>query len=115
MTGRLEKLFLERGMRLSEQRRIILNVLDVLTEHPCAEEIHQVVEFRDATIETRLREAAGRLGYRLLHYRLKIFGAPEATVDGSAPPEAPRVRPRNVQLTTLLAPRGSIRAIPRRF
>lgn len=139
MTERLEQLRLERGMRLSEQRRVILNVLgrvpvtrapihhrhpvsseptislatvyralnsladagilarvefrngktrhdessDGHHEHPVDVETGKVLEFHNATIETRLRKAVGRLGYRLLQYRLEIFGASEATADGS--------------------------------
>jgi Fur family ferric uptake transcriptional regulator len=136
MTGRLERICMEHGMRMSERRRIILQVLDQATDHPCAEEVHRrvtrvepnismatvyrtlnmlaeagilsrvelgdgkaryeeagdghhehlidletgkVLEFRDAAIEALLREAAERLGYRLLQYRLEIFAAPEPT------------------------------------
>ncbi|HWB50387.1 MAG TPA: Fur family transcriptional regulator [Stellaceae bacterium] len=146
MTGRLERICLEHGMRMSGQRRAILDILDKANDHPCAEEVHQrvvhveptislatvyrtlnilaqigilsrvelgdgkahyeeageghhehlidvetgkVVEFCDPTIEALLREAAGRLGYRLLQYRLEVFGeaagAPRANLRPASP------------------------------
>lgn len=143
MTTRLEQACLERGLRMSEQRRIILQVIDQANDHPCAEEVHrrvirveptismatvyrtlnilaeagiisrvelgdgkthyedagdgrhehlvdvesgQVLEFRDHAIEALLREAAGRLGYRLLQYRLEVFATAEARVSSSEEP-----------------------------
>ena len=38
---RLEELCRERGLRLTEQRRIVLEVLDAATDHPCTFEIHR--------------------------------------------------------------------------
>lgn len=38
---RLEDLCRERGVRLTEQRRIVLEVLEVATDHPCTFEIHR--------------------------------------------------------------------------
>ncbi len=132
MEGRLERLCLERGIRVSEQRRLILQVLEGVEGHPSAEEVHrrvsaidsyvslatvyrtlnvladvgllsrlqfgdgrahyeeadrghhehlidvdtgQVLEFCDDDIETVLKRAAVRLGYRLVEYRLEVFGA----------------------------------------
>ncbi len=40
MTSRLEQHCLDRGLRLSGRRRVVLRVLDEATDHPCAEEIH---------------------------------------------------------------------------
>ncbi|HEY0185054.1 MAG TPA: Fur family transcriptional regulator [Rhodopila sp.] len=138
MSGRLEQLCQQRGIRISEQRRAILHVLDTETGHPSAEDVHQrvavldsrislatvyrmlnilsdagllsrvefgdgrahyeqagdghhehlvdvetgqVVEFCDNAIESLLREAAKRLGYRLLQYKLELFAASETTAD----------------------------------
>lgn len=38
---RLEKLCRERGVRLTDQRRIVLEVLESATDHPCTFEIHR--------------------------------------------------------------------------
>lgn len=38
---RLEDLCRERGLKLTEQRRIVLEVLDAATDHPCTFEIHR--------------------------------------------------------------------------
>ena len=37
----LEELCRERGVRLTEQRRIVLEVLETATDHPCTFEIHR--------------------------------------------------------------------------
>ena len=47
MTGRLEQVCQERGMRMSGQRRVILRVLDKARDHPCAEEIHRRARLTD--------------------------------------------------------------------
>jgi Fur family ferric uptake transcriptional regulator len=38
---RLEKLCIEKGMRMTEQRRVIARVLSVAQDHPDVEEIHR--------------------------------------------------------------------------
>ena len=38
---RLEKLCIDKGMRMTEQRRIIARVLSVATDHPDVEELHR--------------------------------------------------------------------------
>lgn len=38
---RLDELCRERGLRLTEQRRIVLEVLEAATDHPCTFEIHR--------------------------------------------------------------------------
>jgi Fur family ferric uptake transcriptional regulator len=38
---RLEKLCVEKGMRMTEQRRVIARVLSVASDHPDVEEIHR--------------------------------------------------------------------------
>ncbi len=138
MSNRLEQLCQQHGIRISEQRRAILHVLDTVTGHPSAEDVHQrvttldsrislatvyrtlnilsdtgllnrvefgdgrahyeqvgdghhehlvdvetgqVVEFCDNAIEALLCEAAKRLGYRLLQYKLELFAASATTAD----------------------------------
>ncbi len=126
----LEALCRDRGMRLTSQRRIVLDVLDAATDHPCTQEIHrraakdhpigmatvyralnrlvaaglvtrhvfrdgkaryersgraphphlidtgtgEIIEVSDAGLSRLLEAEASRLGYRLLRYRLRIFG-----------------------------------------
>ena len=38
---RLEKLCIEKGMRMTEQRRVIARVLSLASDHPDVEELHQ--------------------------------------------------------------------------
>lgn len=40
----LETLFVERGLRLTEHRRIVLEVLEAAEDHPCVREIHRRAE-----------------------------------------------------------------------
>ena len=47
---RLEKLCIEKGMRMTEQRRVIARVLSVAEDHPDVEEIHR----RAAEIDNRI-------------------------------------------------------------
>jgi Fur family ferric uptake transcriptional regulator len=131
----LESLCVQRGLRLTEHRRIVVEILEAATDHPCVREIHrraardhrigvatvyrtlnrlaaaglvtrhvfhdgqsgskgaryertrpgphhhlidvatgQVVEVDDAALTRLVEEAARRLGYRLVDYRLKLFG-----------------------------------------
>ncbi len=128
--GPLDELCRERGVRLTEQRRIVLEVLEAATDHPCTFEIHrrasvgrkigvatvyralnslttagivtrhvfrdgkaryertgsaphphlidtgtgEIVEVDDDGLRELLEREALRLGYRLVEYRLKIFG-----------------------------------------
>ncbi len=142
MIGRLQRICQQRGIRMSEQRRVILQVLDTATDHPTAEEVHQrvaltgprislatiyrtlniladagllsrvelgdgkahyeeasdehhehlidvetgkVVEFRNDALTALLREAVERLGYRLVQYRLELFGVPEQANESDPP------------------------------
>ncbi len=50
MTNRLEQLCLERGLRMSGKRRIILQVLDETRDHPSVEEIYRRVTEHDRRI-----------------------------------------------------------------
>lgn len=47
---RIEKLCLEKGMRMTEQRRVIARVLSVSEDHPDVEEVHR----RSAEIDPRI-------------------------------------------------------------
>ncbi len=128
---RLDELCRERGLRLTEQRRIVLEVLEAATDHPCTFEIHrrasverrigvatvyralnslataglvtrhvfrdgkaryertggaphphlidvatgEIVEVGDDGVLARLiEEEARRMGFRLVEFRLKLFG-----------------------------------------
>jgi Fur family ferric uptake transcriptional regulator len=129
---RLEQLCHERGLKLTIQRRIVLEVLEAATDHPCAYEIHRrttrerrigvatvyralnsltaaglvtrhvfkdgkaryervgraphphlidvdsgvIYEVDDDGLVSLIEEEARRMGYRLVDYRLKIFGTP---------------------------------------
>ena len=63
---RLEKLCVEKGMRMTEQRRVIARVLSVAEDHPDVEEIHRRASEIDSNISIatvyrtmRLFEEAG--------------------------------------------------------
>lgn len=47
---RLERLCVEKGMRMTEQRRVIARVLSIATDHPDVEEIHR----RASEIDSRI-------------------------------------------------------------
>lgn len=127
----LEELCRERGLRLTEQRRVVLEVLDAATDHPCTFEIHrrasvgrrigvatvyralnslataglvtrhvfrdgkaryertgsaphphlidvasgEIVEVDDdGSLARLIEEEAERMGFRLVEFRLKLFG-----------------------------------------
>ena len=126
----LESLCTERGLRLTEHRRIVLEVLEAATDHPCAREIHRraadghrigiatvyrtlnslaqlgmvtrevfpdgkahyeragrpshphlidldsgaIVEVDDDSLAAAVEAMAHRLGYRLVEYRLRLYG-----------------------------------------
>ena len=130
MTSQLERLCVERGLKMTDQRRVIARVLSESSDHPDVEQVHnratkvdprisiatvyrtvklfeeanildrhdfgdgraryeevpeehhdhlidvnsgEVIEFRDQEIERLQREAAARLGYRLVGHRLELF------------------------------------------
>ena len=131
----LEQLCRERGIKLTGQRRLVLDVLDAAADHPCAHEIHrrvvgqdrkigvatvyrvlnklaaagivtrytfrdgkaryermgraphphlidvatgEIIEVDDARLTLLIEEEARRRGYKLLDYRLKLFGEEKA-------------------------------------
>ena len=41
MSDRIEKLCMEKGMRMTEQRRVIARVLSTSSDHPDVEELHR--------------------------------------------------------------------------
>ena len=130
MTSQLERLCVERGLKMTDQRRVIAQVLSESSDHPDVEQVHhratsvdprisiatvyrtvklfeeanildrhdfgdgraryeevpeehhdhlidvnsgEVIEFCDEEIERLQREAAARLGYRLVGHRLELF------------------------------------------
>lgn len=60
----LESLCVERGLRLTEHRRIVLEVLEASTDHPCVREIH-----RRATVGHRIGIATV---YRTLNCLVRV-------------------------------------------
>lgn len=66
MPDRIEKLCIEKGLRMTEQRRIIARVLSMADDHPDAEELHRRASAEDSRISlatvyrtVRLFEDAG--------------------------------------------------------
>ena len=66
MPDRIEKLCVEKGLRMTEQRRIIARILSQAEDHPDAEELHRRASEVDARISlatvyrtVRLFEEAG--------------------------------------------------------
>jgi len=74
VSDRIEKLCLEKNLRMTEQRRVIARVLSVATDHPDVEELHRRAHAVDPHISiatvyrtVRLFEEAGiidRLDFR---------------------------------------------------
>ena len=50
MTSRIEKLCLEKGLKMTEQRRVIAQILSEATDHPDVEELYQRAAGVDARI-----------------------------------------------------------------
>jgi Fur family ferric uptake transcriptional regulator len=50
MPDRIEKLCIEKGLRMTEQRRVIARVLSSSTDHPDAEELHRRASAEDPRI-----------------------------------------------------------------
>ena len=130
MTSQLERLCIDRGLKMTDQRRVIARVLSESSDHPDVEQVYtratkvdprisiatvyrtvklfeeanildrhdfgdgraryeevpeehhdhlidvnsgEVIEFCDEEIERLQREAAARLGYRLVGHRLELF------------------------------------------
>lgn len=147
MVSRLEQLCVQHGLRMSEQRRAILRVIDQAADHPSAEEIYEralqhearlsiatvyrtmntlaeagilsrielgdgraryeddhgkhhehlvdvdtgrVIELSDPVLEVLLRQIAERNGYRLIDYRLEVFGAAASGPELPRPPSPAR-------------------------
>ncbi len=141
MTSQLERLCVERGLKMTDQRRVIARVLSESSDHPDVEQVHdratnvdprisiatvyrtvklfeeanildrhdfgdgraryeevpeehhdhlidvnsgEVIEFCDDEIERLQREAAARLGYRLVGHRLELFAVRDAKPAKSA-------------------------------
>ena len=141
MTSQLERLCVEKGLKMTDQRRVIARVLSESNDHPDVEQVHtrativdprisiatvyrtvklfeaanildrhdfgdgraryeeapeehhdhlidvnsgEVIEFCDEEIERLQREAAARLGYRLVGHRLELFAVRDAKQTRSA-------------------------------
>ncbi len=166
MTSQLERLCVERGLKMTDQRRVIARVLSESSDHPDVEQVYnratkadprisiatvyrtvklfeeanildrhdfgdgraryeevpeehhdhlidvnsgEVIEFRDDEIERLQREAAARLGYRLVGHRLELFAvrdtkrarsaskteAPGGSAGGSSDPATDAASGRN--------------------
>jgi len=99
----IEKKCVERGLRMTEQRKIIAQVLSDSNDHPDAEELYaraaklddnislatvyrtvrlflidvttgEVIEFVDEEIEELQKRIAAKLGYELVDHRLELYG-----------------------------------------
>jgi Fur family ferric uptake transcriptional regulator len=166
MISQLERLCVERGLKMTDQRRVIARVLSESSDHPDVEQVYnratkvdprisiatvyrtvklfeeanilerhdfgdgraryeevpeehhdhlidvnsgEVIEFCDDEIERLQREAAARLGYRLVGHRLELFAvrdtkrarsaskteAPGGSAGGSSDPATDAASGRN--------------------
>ena len=141
MASPLEQLCIEKGLKLTDQRRVIAQVLSESSDHPDVEQVYnratkvdprisiatvyrtvklfeeanilerhdfgdgraryeeaseehhdhlidvnsgEVIEFCDEEIERLQREAAARLGYRLVGHRLELFAVRDTKLAESA-------------------------------
>src|SRR5229473_1961101 len=99
---RIEALCVEKGLRMTEQRRVIARVLsdaaDILERHDFRDgrsryeevpESHHdhlidiqsgsVIEFRNEDIERLQRRVAEELGFELVDHRLELYGVPKGS------------------------------------
>ena len=65
MPHRIEKLCIEKGLRMTEQRRVIARVLSESHDHPDAEELHRRAAGAQGRRQPRGAHALERLGPRL--------------------------------------------------
>src|SRR6266566_350186 len=63
-----------KGMRMTEQRRVIARALAQSADHPDVEELYRRCE----EIERLQADIARRLGYRLVDHRLELYAVPLA-------------------------------------
>jgi Fur family ferric uptake transcriptional regulator len=141
MTSQLEQLCIEKGLKLTDQRRVIAQVLSESSDHPDVEQVYnratnvdsrisiatvyrtvklfeeanilerhdfgdgraryeeaseehhdhlidvnsgEVIEFCDEEIEQLQRQAAARLGYRLVGHRLELYAVRDTKLTQSA-------------------------------
>ena len=75
MTRRIdiEALCAEKGLRITEQRRVIARVLSESDDHPDVE-TGNVLEFVDDELEALQRRIAEKLGFRLVDHRMELYG-----------------------------------------
>src|SRR5919198_446150 len=96
MTSRLEQLCLDKGLKMTEQRRVIARVLSESVDHPDVEQVYRrataidhhdhlidlqsggVIEFRNEEIERLQRLVADELGYELVGHRLELYAVPRS-------------------------------------
>ena len=89
MSDRIEKLCIEKNMRMTEQRRVIARVLSAATDHPDVEDLHRRAHAVDPHISiatvyrtVRLFEEAGILDrHDFGDGRARYEAAPEAHHD----------------------------------
>src|SRR5258708_3997818 len=88
MVSRLEQLCIDKGLKMTEQRRVV-------ARHDCGDgraryeempsdhhdhlidvQTGRVIEFRNEEIEKLQRFVASELGYKLIDHRLELFAVP---------------------------------------
>ncbi len=84
----IEALCADKGLRITEQRKVIARVLGDSEDHPDVETLHQrasaidsnisiagrVIEFVDDDLEELQNRIAERLGFRLVDHRMELYG-----------------------------------------
>ena len=127
MSDRIEKLCLEKNMRMTEQRRVIARVLSQATDHPDVEELHRRAHAVDPHISiatvyrtVRLFEEAGILDrHDFGDGRARYEPAPEAHHDHLIDVETGKViefvDPELEQLQKQIAERLGFRLVDHRM
>ena len=88
--SRIERLCIERGLKMTGQRRLSARVLSEAADHHhhlIDVDTGKVIEFADEEFEALARIMARRLGFALVGQRLELFGR-------KAEPELPRAEAR---------------------
>ena len=84
----------KKGVRLTDQRRIIAQAMAEAKDHPDVDELHkrvtevdrkisilidinsgEIIEFVDKDIEKLQNEVAKKLGYKLVDHKLELYGS----------------------------------------
>ena len=99
--NRIEQLCADKGMRMTDQRRVVARVLGQATDHPDVEELYRRAHAVDPALHRILAEQVPRIG-RMGHVR-DVERRFAVLVRGYLEGRRAELRPRDLELASLLA------------